>query len=307
MLFLFALFAVAFCTQSKRQDDSICDKYSQALKINNSALVNTVVNGVVMKLVSGANSITTKYFDVTKPKGSLDYTDAKNAKALGELVGNLVSFFGAALGCSDGSIAAYTGSPMDKVHQPMGINVFESIAFNDAVIGVLAGAGVDELDQVAVRIALNGLKDQIVLQNSICDRYSKALSVTNKELVSTVVTGVFTAITADGAPTLKYFNGVKPAGSMNYLNPKNKLALDGLSNGLVSFFGTALMCSDETLPPYGGPNMKAVHKIMRINEAEFNFFNVQVIQVLRNAGVTTPDLAAITKFLNSTKSDIVTA
>jgi hypothetical protein len=50
----------------------------------------------------------------------------------------------------------------------------------------------------------------------------------------------------------KYFNGQKPAGSMNFLNPKNKLALDGLANGLVAFFGTALGCSDETIPPYGG-------------------------------------------------------
>jgi len=306
MLFLFALFAVAFSTQSKRQDDSICDKYSAALKLNNSALVGTVVTGAFAKLVD-AKSITKKYFDGTKPSGSTDYTNPANSKQLGELAASLISFFGGALGCSDGTIPAYKGPAMDKIHQPLGINVFESIAFNDAVIGVLAAAGVDELDQVAVRIALNGLKDQIVLQNSICDRYSKALSVTNKELVATVVTGVFTAVTTDGAPTLKYFNGVKPAGSMNFLNPKNKLALDGLANGLVAFFGTALGCSDETVPPYGGPNMKAVHKIMRINEGEFNFFNVQVLQVLRNAGVTSTDLSAITKFLNSTRTDIVTA
>jgi hypothetical protein len=51
---------------------------------------------------------------------------------------------------------------------------------------------------------------------------------------------------------------MKPAGSMNFLNPKNKLALDGLSNGLVSFFGSALMCSDETIPPYGGQPMKVL-------------------------------------------------
>jgi len=305
MLFiLFALFALAFST--KLQDDTICDKYSAALKLNNSALVSTVVNGAVAKLVAAA-SITKKYFDGTKPTGSTDYTNPKNSKALTALVGSLVSYFGSALGCSDGTIPAYNGPALDKVHQPMGISVFESIAFNDAVISVLAAAGVEEGDQVAVRMLLNTLKDQIVVQNSICDRYSKALKVDNKELISNVVAGVFTAVTADGAPTTKYFNGVKPAGSMNFLNPKNKLALDGLVNGLVAFFGSALGCSDETVPPYGGGTLKAVHKIMRINENEFNFFNVQVLTVLRNAGVANSDLSVITKFLNSTKPDIVTA
>jgi truncated hemoglobin YjbI len=304
MLFvLLTLFAVALSTQSKRQDDSICDKYSAALKLNNSALVTTVVTGVVGKLLD-AKSINKKYFDGTKPPGSTDYTT--NQKAAAELVGSLVAFFGSALGCSDGTIGQYQGAPMDKVHQPMGINVFESIAFNDAVVAVLAAAGVDEMDQVAVRILLNSLKVQIVKQGSICDRYSKALQVSNKELVSTVITGVFTAITSDGSPILKYFNGQKPPGSMNFLSPKNKMALDGLANGLVAFFGTALMCSDETVPPYGGAPLKAVHKLMKINENEFNFFNVQVLQVLRNAGVAAPDLAAVTKLLNSTKSDIVT-
>ena len=287
--------------------DSICDKYSQALNLNNSALVTTVVNGVVQKLVGPGAALTKKYFDGTKPAGSTNFLDPRNAAALADLVGSLVRFFGQALGCSDGTIKPYTGPAMDKVHQPMGINLFESIAFNDAVVAVLAAAGVSEIDQVAVRIVLNSLKTSIVVQNSICDRYSAALKVSNQALVKAVVLGVFGAVTMDGAPTLKYFNGVKPPGSMNFLNPKNQAALDGLVNGLITFFGTALGCSDETIGPYGGPSMTNVHKRMRINENEFNFFNLQVLNVLRTSGVARADLITVSKLLNSTKSVIVSA
>jgi len=116
----------------------------------------------------------------------------------------------------------------------------------------------------------------------------------------------FAAITTDSSPIVKYFNGVKPAGSTNFLADRSKLALAGLVNGLVTFFGGALMCSDLTIPPYGGPALQPVHKRMMINVNEFNYFNDQVLTVLRLSGVAPRDLTAVLRILNSTKTDIVT-
>jgi len=286
--------------------DSICDKYSQALNLTNQQLVKTVVDGVVQKIVQ-PGTVTKKYFDGTKPAGSTNFLDPANKDALNALVASLVQFFGAGLGCSDGTITPYTGPSMDKVHQPMGIQSGEFNSFNEAVISVLAGAGVSDIDQVAVRIVLNGFKNDVVAQNSICDRYSVALKVTNKQLVQSVVLKAFTAITSDSSPIKKYFDGRKPAGSLNYLNPKNKQALDGLVHGLTTWFGQALGCSDDTIPPYGGPPLSKVHRIMGINEMEFDFFNGGVINILRQSGVVSKDLVAVARALNGTKSEIVTA
>jgi len=83
----------------------------------------------------------------------------------------------------------------------------------------------------------------------------------------------FTRITdPNGSPIRKYFDGTKPRGSLNFLNPKNSVALEGLVHGLTTWFGAALGCSDDTIPPYGGPPLSVVHKVMKINMDEFNFF-----------------------------------
>jgi len=298
-LFVFAIFFSVFTAQ-----DNICDKYSKLLKITNKQLVQTVVNGTVAKVVAPA-SILKKYFDGTKPAGSTNFLAPENAGALKSLLEGLVAFFGAALSCPDGTIGPYTGPPLDKIHQPMGIAFHEFVKFNDDVIDTLAAAGVTDIDQVAVRILLNTLKSQIVVQNSICDRYSNMLSVTNKDLMTKVVVATVTGVTSPSAPTLKYFDGTKPPGSLNFLLPKNKNALDGVLFGLVTFFGQALGCSDGTLPPYGGPTLKNVHGIMGIAVDEFDFFNNVLIGVLRGAGVAQKDITTVHRFLNSTQPNIV--
>jgi len=304
-MFSTIVFFALFCLC--KSQDSICDKYSQALNVSNKGLVSKVVNDVVGRVV--ANGTTTKkYFDGTKPAGSTNFLDAANAQALKDLVASLVQFFGAALDCSDGTITPYTGPSMDKVHQPMGISSPEFVFFNDQVVQTLAVAGVTEQDQVAVRIVLNGLKTSIVSQNSICDRYSNALKVSNRDLVRGVVLKVFTRITdPNGSPIRKYFDGTKPRGSLNFLNPKNSVALEGLVHGLTTWFGAALGCSDDTIPPYGGPPLSAVHRVMKINLDEFNFFNTQVLGVLLTSGVAKKDLQVISGALNSTRADIVSA
>jgi len=298
-LFFLTLFALY-------HSQSICEKYSEALNLTNKALVSTVVNGVIKK-VTAPKTPTLRYFNGMKPANSTNFLDPANADQLKALVDSLVSFFGDALGCSDGTITPYSGPPMSKVHQPMGIATFEFNFFNDQVIAVLKAAGVSDVDQVAVRIVLNGLKADIVAQGSICDRYSEVLKVSNKDLVSKVVLAVFQRVTAFGSPTRVYFNGDKPPGSLNFLDAKNKVALDGLVNGLVTWFGMALGCSDDTIAPYGGPPLNAVHKVMGINVDEFDFFNTKVLNVLRSSGVVTKDLIDVSMALNGTKKEIVTA
>jgi len=295
-LTLFALF----------HTQSICDKYSEALNISNKALVNVVVTGVIKK-VTAAKTPTLKYFNGMKPVNSTNFLDPANADLLKALVDSLISFFGDALGCSDGSIKPYSGPSMSKVHQPMGIATYEFNFFNEQVVAVLKENHVSDVDATAVRIVLNGLKNDIVVQGSICDRYSDVLKVSNHDLVAKVVLAVFQKVTAFGSPIRIYFNGDKPPGSLDFLNSKNKVALDGLVNGLVTWFGMALGCSDDSIAPYGGPPLNVVHKIMGINKDEFDFFNTKVLNVLRGSGVVEKDLIAVSSALNGTKREIVTA
>jgi len=296
------LFAVLLSLFALYQSTSICDKYSKALNTTNKGLVTTVVNGVVAK-VTATGAVTKKYFDGTKPKGSTNFLDASNSAALKALVDSLVQFFGGGLGCSDGTITKYTGPSMSKVHQKMGIYPEESVFFNDQVIAVLAGAGVSSADQIAVRGVLNSFNRDVISQ-SICDKYSVKLKLTNKQLVTSVVGQTFALITSSTSIILKYFNGEKPPGSTDFLN-KNKDALPGLVNGLVTFFGGALGCHDGTIAPYAGPDIGKLHKPMGIKTDEFNFFNLQLLTVLRKSGVSMPDLRAVDMVLNSTKSAIV--
>jgi len=289
---------VSFC-----YSQTICQKYSQALGVSNKQLVSSVVNGVVPKIVA-AGTPTKQFFDGTRPAGSLNFLDPANSAALTALKDSLVAFFGSGLGCSDGSIPAYTGGPMDKVHQPLGISDVAFEFFNLQVIEVMRTAGVKETDLSAVLAVLVSMRTAIV-KSSICDKYSSALKLSNKELVTAVVTGTFKEITQPNTPTLKFFNGQQPPGSTNFLT--NTGALNGLVNGLVSFFGMALGCSDGSIGPYRGGTLRQVHTGMGVTQGVFEFFNFAVIKVLKSSGVQQIDLTAVLSVLNSTKADIVTA
>jgi truncated hemoglobin YjbI len=282
---------------------TLCTKYSQALGVSNKVLVSNVVNGVVPKLVA-VGTPTKQYFDGTRPAGSVNFLDPKNSGALTALVDSLVAFFGAGLGCMDGSIPAYTGASMDKVHQSMGISDFAFEYFNLQVIAVMRAAGVSEMDLATVLSVLVSFRTAIV-QSSICDKYSFALKLSNNQLVTTVVTGVFGEITKPNTPTLKFFNGQQPQGSTNFLT--NQAALKGLVNGLVTFFGAALGCSDGSIGNYQGGTLKQVHAGMGVTNDVFDFFNFAVIKVMRGAGVQQKDLTTVLGVLNGTRRDIVTA
>jgi len=298
VVFISALICVSY------SQDSICDKYAQAGSITCLQLVTTVIQKTVGK-ITVASAPTLKYFDGTKPANSTNFLAPGNAAELNALIQSLIQFFGGALDCGDGTILPYSGPKMSVVHQPMMIGEFESVFFNDQVVQVFKDLGATDEDQVAVRIVLKSLKTSIVYQNSICDRYSNALKLSNNELVTKVVVGVFGEITNSVSPIKKYFDGTKPRGSVNFLDPKNKLALAGLVNGLVTWFGGALMCSDDTIPAYGGDTLDKVHQRMGITNYEFNYFNSRVLDVLIGTGVVHKDIHTVSIALNSTRSQIV--
>jgi len=296
-LTLFALFYVYHA------QNNVCEKYSDVLKINNLQLVTKILDGALPGIVSGP---TKKYFDGSKPNHSLNYLDPANSAQLAALKTSLVQFFGTAMECSDGSIPAYSGPPMDKVHQKMGISSFEFNHFNDQVFNAVKALGATEEDAVAVKILLNTYKQSIVLQGTICDRYSVHAKMSNKELMFSIVLKVISRVAAPDNVNRKYFDGEKPRGSMNFLDAKNKNAFDGLVNGLACYFGQALGCNDDTLPPYGGDTLQKVHARKKITIYEFHTFNADVLAVLvQVAPVSRQDIRTISFALNSTMSKIV--
>jgi len=298
LLVIFSLFALYL-------SQSICDKYSRRNNLTNLQFVDFLDTQVFIRM-NEAGAPTLPFFNGQIPKGSVNLSDPANADELKAFTVSLAKFNGAALGCSDGTIAKYMGPTMKAAHSEMMITARAFDFHNTQVLAVLSSKGATVEDQQKVLSTLETLRDAIVTApDSICDKYSKALKVTNKGLVTTVVTATFNLLVAANAPTLKYFNGVKPPGSTDFT--RNKEALGALVDGLVAFFGVALGCTDGTIGPYRGGSLAVVHKDMMITLPDFHFFNRQVIGVLKGSGVTMADAIAVERVLNGTKSDIVTA
>jgi len=304
VVFAVALSAVADLNGGSQ---SICDRYSTALKVSNTILLQTVVNGTVAALVA-PSAPTKKYFDGTKPAGSTNFLT--NQAALSALSKSLVNFFWGPLGCTDKPGRNYTGGSMAAVHAAMGINDLEFDFFENALLGVLTKAGVVKADVKAVKTVLESTRRAIVTtasKKSICDKYSKALGVPNKALLTTLVNAIVGKLVAPSSLVLKYFDGTKPAGSTNFTDPRNSALLSALVKSLSAFFWTPLGCSDQPPLVYQGGSMSAVHKSMRISGLEFDFFVTAAAKALTDSGVTSDDLTVIAGVLNGLKGQIVTA
>jgi len=302
------LIALSFA-RSLGNTNSICDRYSRALRISNVQLLNTVVNGTVLGLVA-PNAPTRKYFDGRKPPGSLNFLDPRNVGALIRLKNSLVKFFYGPLGCTDRPILNYTGGSMKGAHAAMGITSDDFTFFVDTLLGVLSKAGVTAADVKTVKSVLESTRGDIVTaqSQSICDKYSKALGITNAQLLASVVSGTIKILVQAGAPTKKYFDGTKPAGSTNFLDAKNAALLASLSQSLINFFWTPLGCSlDQPPRTYVGGGMKAVHSGMGINNGEFTYFRDAVATVLTNSGVKPTDVAQVSAVVDTLRTAIVTA
>jgi len=174
----------------------------------------------------------------------------------------------------------------------------------------MAADGVSSEDQATVLGVLESLSNDICndpdsCKNSICDRYSVALGLTNVQLVTAVVTGTFNAAVMPGSLIEGFFNGTVPAGSIDFVT--NAAQKSRLFNDLVGFFGqtTILGCTDTDYPAYNAStDLHAIHQDMPIGTAEFEAFNSDLIGVLKASGVSVPDQNAVYAILESTKSAV---
>jgi len=144
----------------------------------------------------------------------------------------------------------------------------------------------------------------VTAQQTLCQKYSRALGLSNIQLMTTVVSAVVADEVAD--PHIKlFFDGTLPPGSINFLN--NSGAFNALAGGLIAFFGGALGCTDPGFPKYTGANMAAVHAGMPIDRDTFEKFNAIFIGTLAKLGVAPDDQAAIGGVLASFAGQIVNA
>jgi hypothetical protein len=160
------------------------------LNTTNYGLVSTVVTGTVGAALA---SDLKQFFDGTTPKGSTNFTDPSNMNRYNTLALHLIEFFGAALGCTDGTILAYGGNPnMKAVHANMPITPHFFNEFNQALIGVLAGAGVTPDDQDAVLAVLESTKADIC--NTDCAAMTSTSTTGDSAAVSTVASATLVVV-----------------------------------------------------------------------------------------------------------------
>jgi len=154
-------FALAFA-----QTQTICVKYSAALKLNNNQLVTAVVLGVFAN-ITNANSPLLTFFNgaiINYPGNLLINFLTPNTTYQNTLVLHLVQFFGNALGCSDGTIGAYAGATMTASHNFMKITAPQFAYFEQAVESVMGGYGVTATDLATVQSVLETLRTMICNQ-----------------------------------------------------------------------------------------------------------------------------------------------
>jgi len=140
------------------------------------------------------------------------------------------------------------------------------------------------------------------VQQTLCQKYSRALGLTQIQLMTTVVSAVVADEVADPHIRL-FFDGTLPPGSTNFLNNTN--AFNALAGGLIAFFGGALGCNDPGFPKYTGANMAVVHSRMPIDRDTFEKFNSIFIGTLAKLGVSAEDQGAIGGVLATFAGQIV--
>jgi hypothetical protein len=285
---------------------SLCDKYTVAPFANNKDLILTIVEAVIDRVLA-PTSLVLEYFD-----GTLGLTNFDLPANVGKLIAlrdHLVAFLGDVLGCTDGSIPAYSGRGMKEVHASLPITGVDYDFFNQQIISTLESAGFASVDRMFVLDLLNspGVRGAICnvgdgYFDSICNKYTKMLKKSNQELIDIVFNAAFGAVVADPLQ-VPFFNGTKPPGSTNFFT--NAAKLTKLKADFGAFLGRAdvLGCTDITFPlaniDFAG--LKAVHAAMPIDTAVFNAFNDDIIRGLTPLGLHAADLITIRKVLNSTE------
>jgi len=164
---------------------TICNKYSIQGVTNNTALISSVVIGTFTAAIN--SPILLPFFN-----GSINYVGVQNyltnTTAQGILVAHLIQFFGMALGCTDGTIGTYQGVTLTASHNILPINNLAFNTFNNALVGVLAAAGVTAADQATVLGVLNGTRAQVCFAADCFQ--STTTAATSKSGASSVVPAV---------------------------------------------------------------------------------------------------------------------
>jgi len=261
--------------------------------------MGTVVSQIVTREVD--DPLVGLFFDGTLPAGSINFLT--NQSAFERLEFNLITFFGAALGCNDPNFPKYRGkTDMKVVHAKMPIDQATFASFITIFVTTLRSLGVTEDDLYTVDSLLNSFALQIVDPKTICPKYAGALGISELTLMTTVINAVFKKELAD-PQVLPFFNGQVPAFSINFLT--NQTQFKRLANNLVTFFGAALGCT-KNFPPYTGkPSMRVVHQNMPITAEIFYHFNNNLVNVLGELGVSAADQLTVSRILMTFSSQIV--
>jgi len=277
---------------------SICDTYVGTG--NGSALVSAVVDATVALALNPANGIA-QFFN-GQIQGSTNFTG--NAAAYAVLRNGLITFFGAALNCTDGSIGPYLGGDLTPFHTPLGIPFVSYFTFNNALLSVLIASKVATSDVIAVATLLDTLRANCCIAadcKSICNKLITPGINNGSAMMGAVVQATVNAAVASPI-LLPYFNG-----SIGNHGDFTGARLPTLFQHLVQFFGGALGCSDGTIGNYTGQTLTAAHAGMLINQVAFDTFNGALMGVIATAiPKGSADYNTIYALLNSTNSQVCT-
>lgn len=157
VVFIVALAAVA------RGQTTICEKYSALLGVSQAELMNETITSVAIAVAACGDCPTAGWFNGTYGNaGGANFLT--NPAALNALIGKLMGFFGAALGCNSAAFTSIYGggfqTDMTAVHANFQKRITKEAFeyFNQQVIDVLAGAGVENTDLFAVAKVLDGFR-----------------------------------------------------------------------------------------------------------------------------------------------------
>lgn len=156
VVFIVALVAVA-------RGQTICEKYAARLGVSQAELMNETITAVAISVAACGDCPTAGWFNGTYGNvGGANFLT--NPTALNALIGKLMGFFGVALGCNSAAFTSVYGggfsTDMTVVHASFQKRITKEAFeyFNQQVIDVLAGAGVENADLASVAKVLDGFR-----------------------------------------------------------------------------------------------------------------------------------------------------
>jgi hypothetical protein len=135
----------------------VCDRLCIAGSVSANTLVSQIVDDFVDELLNSA--IMAPFFDGSAP-GAKNFTDPINSKLLLTLKSHLVEFLAdeSLMGCTDGSIPAYSGVSLGQAHQNLFIGETDVQVFNTILLDILGNNGfnANEIAAITDRLTILG-------------------------------------------------------------------------------------------------------------------------------------------------------